>query len=194
VRPCSLLLSLLATALLLVACEHTKVEPITDLDLKKVPADSVKVFLGVPEEELVELAHVDSSPSFEKSVRSKRAQIEEMRKRAGRLGADAIIDVRLLVEEREGLEPDPTTPFTGTVRQGESPKYFLRGRAIKFREAFDDAEWEEIQAGLLEEEEDLQLDLISLDPPRRDRAIDRIPEVRTFPQPRPNPARRLPPY
>ena len=185
-RPSSLLLPLLAIAALLVACEHTKVQPITDVDLKRVPADSVKVFLGVPEEELVELAHVDSSPSFEKSVRSKRAQIEEMRERAAGLGADA--------EEREGLEPDPTTPFTGTVRQGKTPKYFLRGRAIKFREAFNDAEWEEIQAGLLEEEEDLQLDLISLDPPRRDRAIDRIPEVRTFPQPKANPARRLPPY
>lgn len=180
-RTFSFLLPLLAAAGLGLGCTAVHTKPLTDQEFPAVPRDSVRVFVGVPEEPHLRLAFINSDPDLERSVRRKREQIEQLRHRAARLGADAVVDVQLLREERRGFQPDPATPIR-SWRQGDSELWFLRGVAIKFlvEDEAEILEYEEAAAGMTLEEKRASI----AEGLQEITDFDAIPEVETRRPPR----------
>ena len=127
-----LLFPLLLAALVFAGCTSTKVYRLTE---EQFPAtqnpEDVRLFLGQVQRPHVRIAHVNSYLDRDKTVATKREQLEDLRRRAARLGAEAVVSVRLLREKHRGYELDPTVPF-GALRQGQYDLYFLRGTAIRF--------------------------------------------------------------
>ncbi len=140
-------LAVLALATISGGCSNTRVHPITDQEFQPARnVEQVKMYLGVVDRPHVQLAFVNSFPDSDKTVAIKRDQLRDLQKRAADLGADAVMDVRLLTEKHRGMTVDPTVPFRAW-KQGDFDLYFLRGVAIRFVDE-SDPEWEEQQAGL----------------------------------------------
>jgi len=132
------------------ACGRTQVHSLTEQTFapKSRPED-VRLFLGKLDRPSVAIAKIDSTLDQSDSVGAKRAMLADLRTRAAKLGADAVVDIRLLKEKRHGFMADPTVPFKAW-QQGDYDLYFLRGTAVRFDVKDDEAvlEWEEQQAGM----------------------------------------------
>jgi hypothetical protein len=148
--------AILALAALALGCSNQKVYRLSDEPLPKaVPAENVRLFLGETTRPHRELALVNSVIERDKTTATKRRQLADLQGRAAGLGADAVVDIRLLSEKHRGFTLDPTVPFRAW-QQGHYELYFLRGRAIQFIEQPEESgpEWEEVQAGLATTAED----------------------------------------
>ncbi|MCB2154107.1 hypothetical protein KQI84_04425 [bacterium] len=163
------ILLILIAALAMAGCSSTKVYRLTE---ERFPAtknpDDVRLFLGQVQRPHIRIAYVNSYLDREKTVLTKRDQLQDLRRRAAKLGAEAVVNVQLLREKHEGFEMDPTVPFSA-LRQGQYNLYFLRGTAIRY------VSEEEAQAAEAAEY------------PESTFNIDTIPEVDTEDAPLPDP-------
>lgn len=78
-----------------------------------------------------EIATVDSFVSTDKCEDTTRHQLIDLQAKGQRIGADAMIRVRVLANDIRGWQENPDTPFW-SVKQGESQDYFFRATAIKY--------------------------------------------------------------
>jgi len=78
------------------------------------------------------IAIVDSVSVDELTTGTRKKMVEDLRARARKLGADAVINVKMLVAPERGWVLDPQTPFR-SWKQGWTDSYFLRGHVVRFR-------------------------------------------------------------
>ena len=79
-----------------------------------------------------QIAIVDSIGVEQLTTETRTVLVESLRARARDVGADAVIEVVMLIRPERGWVPDPQTPFR-SWRQGWRDLHFLRGRAIRFK-------------------------------------------------------------
>ncbi|NUP91030.1 MAG: heavy metal-binding domain-containing protein [Candidatus Sumerlaeia bacterium] len=91
----------------------------------------VDLWVGETSRPNIPIAVISSRRTAERSREAREAQIEELRERARRMGADAIENVRVETAEVRGFVGDPMVPFTAW-KQGEFELYFVRGTAIRY--------------------------------------------------------------
>lgn len=91
----------------------------------------IEVFLGRVSQPYREIAVIESSAYADDDDATRVKQVEQLQKKARRLGADAVQEVRILAKEVRGFTADERTPFP-TLKQGEYPLYFMRATAIIF--------------------------------------------------------------
>lgn len=105
-------------------------------------SSDVQVFRDTPARPYQVVAIVDSFLSVELTREVKRNQLLDLQAKAAAAGADGIIELEALEENRTGMLLDPTLP-TGNWKQGNFGLVFLRGKAVRFQ---NEPEWEERQA------------------------------------------------
>ena len=117
-------------------CERTHVFPVSDEAFP--PARSASRVEVVSDDGDTRphrvLAVVDSKPSKTRTAQVRADLLSDLRRRAGEIGAEALVDVEWMTEEHEGLTRDDGDP-TWKVRFTDDEVFFLRGRAIVFEEA-----------------------------------------------------------
>jgi hypothetical protein len=153
------------------ACGASRVHRIGEAEYKGGGSpDSIRLFLGDVTRPYQEIAWVDSFSSVDRDREVKREQLGELRRRAAELGADAIIEIQSLKEQRRGMTPDPRTPFPA-FQPADYELRFLRGKAVRFvaTEADPVLEREEERAGM-------ELAPATAEGPTGESAIDRIPD------------------
>jgi len=122
----------LAASVCLSGCQWQRVHRLTDYKYPPRDKDAeIEAFYGEVSEPHEKIAIIQSSPKNSRDNETKAKQLDELRKIARKLGADAIQDVRLLSTSGNGLVSDPATPFP-SVKQGRYEMFFLRGEAIKY--------------------------------------------------------------
>jgi uncharacterized protein YbjQ (UPF0145 family) len=125
-------LSLLFLAALLAGCSGPRMKQLSDADYERRPSIyPIEVYTNEVSQPYREIAIIESSAYADDTDDSRVLQLEELKKKARGLGADAVQDVRVLSKRVKGFTTDERTPFP-SVRQGEYPTYFMRGTAIIF--------------------------------------------------------------
>jgi len=77
------------------------------------------------------IAHINSFTSDDRSDTTRERQLADLRERAARMGADAVVNVQYLQQQHTGMVADETVPFTAW-RPGEMTQYFMRGTAVRY--------------------------------------------------------------
>lgn len=111
-------------------CGGPRERIISDRAYKARPARyPIETYVGAVQQSHREIALIDSTAysTIDESTKSK--QLEELKRRARELGADAIDEIHQLTKDIKGYTIDERTPFPAW-RQGDYPLFFLRGRAI----------------------------------------------------------------
>lgn len=123
---------LLAVVLLLAACTTDRVFWLTEDRYPALPPNSeVRLFSAELNRPHVRIALVQSFADPRRSQEVRRRQIDDLRRRARSVGADAVMEIRLLRNRVRGPVTDEAVPFPA-VRQGRYETFFLRGVAIRF--------------------------------------------------------------
>lgn len=91
----------------------------------------VRLIIGPEEREHLDLAILQSAASRDRSTATRRVQLAEIRSRAAKLGADAVVDLIVIPQSRTGLVGDPGAPVAFPM-QGTETTYIMRGRAIRY--------------------------------------------------------------
>ena len=133
------LASLFLASCLLAACAGPRAKR---LDARRYPPRPsiypIEIFVGQVIEPHREIAILESG-AYSADVDSARlGQIEELKKKARRLGADAVQDVRVLPKKVKGYTIDERTPFP-SWKQGDYSLYFMRGTAIIYESSLPGA-------------------------------------------------------
>lgn len=123
----------LAGALGLHGCAGPQVKMLTDNRYEPRPESfEVDLYQGGVQTPHQEIAKLDSLAVDELTTAAREVLVEDLRKRARKLGADAVTDVVLLTGSIRGWVRDPQTPFR-SYKQGWGDRYFLRGTAVRFK-------------------------------------------------------------
>lgn len=124
---------LLLLALLVAAgCSNRRTYRLTSEKFPPTPADQeVRLFVNEVREPHVKIAMVQTFSSRSRENDVVRDQLQELNDRARALGADAVVNVRVLRNRVDGYVVDERVPFRA-YRQGRNELYFLRGTAIRF--------------------------------------------------------------
>lgn len=131
--------ALALVVLLLAACGGPALKRLTAQTFPPKPAsEPLEVYGGKVTSGCLEIAYLNSISLPEKDAAAKARQLEDLKQRARRLGADAVQDVMLLERRVKGFIVDEMTPFR-SWKQDTYSLYFLRGTAIKY---LDDASGE----------------------------------------------------
>lgn len=126
-----LLAALLAAA---AGCASQRVNYLTEQRYKPMPKDEpVRLFLNRTERPHMEIAQVQSYSTLKDTEETRRAMLADLRARAGKIGADAVVDIRVLRNKSRGFTIDEAVPFRAYT-QGNWESIFLRGVAIRFLE------------------------------------------------------------
>jgi len=133
--------SLVALSIAAVGCSSKRVYPLTTRAFPATPPGAeVKLYVNEVTRPHVQIAHIQSFSDREQDTETVRRQLLDLDKRARKLGADAIVNVRKLDNRVRGAVVDEAVPFRA-YRQGTYNLYMMRGTAIKFVEEGDlDAE------------------------------------------------------
>lgn len=117
---------------LLVGCSASQIHPLTDKKFPAKPAtEEIDLYMGKVERPHFEIAIIDSRSLPGREDKDKQLQLNDLKRMARKLGADAVHDIRLLHKKARGMVIDERVPFPAW-KQGEYKLYFLRGTAIKF--------------------------------------------------------------
>lgn len=126
-----------ALILTLGGCAGRNVHRLTDQKFAPTPADQeVKLYVNRIERPHLEIALVQSFTSGERDPQTRREQLSQLRDRARKLGADAVVDIRQLKVRSRGMVPDERAPVP-MIRHGEYTRYMLRGTAVRFDDSDD---------------------------------------------------------
>ena len=125
---------LLAAATLVACALGPRGKRLSDRKFRPLEAEAtVDVYIGqvaVPHEEIA-IIETDASPYVDDAVRQR--QLDQLREKARRLGANAIQSVRILAKHVRGYTPDERVPFTAW-EQGQYELYFMRAVAVHMAE------------------------------------------------------------
>jgi hypothetical protein len=127
-------LMLLAVGAMLAAmtgCGGPRMKMISDQHFKRLAADErVDVYVGKIEPPFTEIAIIDSQafPYVDDAI--KLRMIDDLKRRARRLGANTLDDVRILAKDINGFTVDERVPFTAW-KQGAYSLYFMRATALR---------------------------------------------------------------
>jgi uncharacterized protein YbjQ (UPF0145 family) len=77
------------------------------------------------------VAIIQSTSYANKDEKTKARQLEEMKRIARKLGADAVQEIHLLTKKAQGYVMDGRPPLPAW-KQGKYNLYFLRGTAIRY--------------------------------------------------------------
>jgi len=152
----------------LTACAGPRMKRLTDNRFPPLPAEEpVDVYVNALEPPLTEIAIIDSRSYAYVDDEVKLKQLEELRAKARRLGANTIQDVRILAKVARGMVLDERTPFT-SWKQGVYEMFFMRGTAVLTPEA-EPASFDELRprGGWVVERHET--------PPPLEAALDMIP-------------------
>lgn len=131
-RPSRLWGDLLAVSLIAAGCAP-RMKTLTDKRYSpRPPSYQIALYQGSLDAPHEKIAYIDSRGTEELTTETRKMLVEDLRARARRLGADAVINVALLIRPERGWVPDPQTPFR-SWRQGWRDIHFLRGQAIRFK-------------------------------------------------------------
>jgi len=123
---------LIIAGLVLAGCSATHVYRISQEKFSPKPSDAeIELYIGKVKRPHTEIAIIDSRSSASKDDAVKKLQLDDLKRVARSLGADAVHNIRLLKKEARGMVMDERVPFPAW-KQGEYNLYFLRGEAIKF--------------------------------------------------------------
>ncbi|MCX8035633.1 MAG: hypothetical protein N3D11_01000 [Candidatus Sumerlaeia bacterium] len=98
------------------------------------PLQQIELYQGDVLTPYEEIAILDSIKVEALTSETQKVLVNDLRERARRLGADAVIHVSMLIAPDRNFVLDPQTPFR-SYRQGWTDLYFLRGKAIRYRPA-----------------------------------------------------------
>lgn len=122
-------------ALLLAGCGQPSMKRLSFEKFPRTPKDEpIDLYIGRVSEPHQSIAIINSISLSENDTQAKQKQLEDLRKRARRLGADAVHDIRILPREVRGFVVDENVPFR-SFKQGRYNLYMLRGTAIKYPDA-----------------------------------------------------------
>lgn len=106
---------------------------ITDQPAPLPPNAHVDVYVGTIEPPFQPIAIIETDAVAVETDQARDAQIEELRRKARRVGANAIQNVEILKKRIKGMTPDEKVPFRAW-KQGQYNLFFMRGMAIKVAE------------------------------------------------------------
>lgn len=157
--------------LVMTGCAGSRVEPLSDaVYAPRTTPEQVRLYVGDISRPYREVAWIDSSSATSRHRDVRRNQLTQIRRRAAELGADAVIEIRSLEEQRRGLTSDPRAPVPAW-QQSRTTLYFLRGKAVRLLDTGDQP--------VLEREEELagmQLNPDEPGPIPQEGWVDSIPE------------------
>lgn len=96
----------------------------------------IEIFAGRVQRPHVEIAVIESQAYDIDDEITREAQLEQMREKARAMGADAVDSLRILAKRVHGYTIDERAPAP-TFKQGETPLFFMRGRAIVYQATLD---------------------------------------------------------
>jgi hypothetical protein len=97
------------------------------------PGTHVDVYVGTLSPPFQPIAIIETDAVAEETDATRDAQLEELRNKARRVGANAIQNVEILKKRIKGMTPDEKVPFKAW-KQGQYNLIFMRGMAIKIAE------------------------------------------------------------
>ncbi|MDO8944274.1 MAG: hypothetical protein Q7U75_13930 [Desulfobacterales bacterium] len=133
-RVLAALAALLVVTLLIAACGGPQMKKLSRQRFKALDInDKVDVFIGEikPPYQEVAIIETDASSFVDNDVKKK--QIEQLKIKARRLGANVVQNVHILSKRVRGYTIDERVPFTAW-QQGQYELYFMRGMAIRVPE------------------------------------------------------------
>jgi hypothetical protein len=131
--PAVAMAALLLTMALLCACGRPHVQRIGNAQfVPRTRTAPVEVLENTLNRAYEPVALVDSNQYRADDPTSKTAMTEDLRKRARKVGADAVHKVRILEVSKRGAVHDPLVPIPGAWVQGTYTEHFMRGEAVRY--------------------------------------------------------------
>lgn len=126
------LAALMVAAVFAAGCQSSRVQRLNpeSYPASSLPAD-IRLYIEAPQREHVEIAWIDSFASLSDDRQTKQRQLEQLRRRAASLGANALVEIAYLSERHRGMVIDTSVPFTAW-EPGSAEPGFIRGKAIRF--------------------------------------------------------------
>ena len=126
---------LLLAMTLLCGCGRPHVQRIGDAQFPPRPRNApVEVVENTLNRAYEPVALIDSNQYRADDPTSKTAMTEDLRKRARKVGANAVHKVRILEVSKRGAVHDPLVPIPGAWVQGTYTEHFMRGEAVRYIE------------------------------------------------------------
>ena len=98
----------------------------------------IEIYVGETNQPHREIAVIESSAYADDEEDTRERQIDELKTRARKMGADAVQEVRVLTKKVSGYTIDERTPFP-SWKQGDYVLYFIRGTAVIFESSLPGA-------------------------------------------------------
>ncbi len=126
--------ALAITLLASLACHTPSLKRLTTTHFPPKPNSApIDLYVGTVSQHHIEVAIIQSRSYASKDENTKARQLEELKRLARKLGADAVQEIRLLTKRAQGYVIDDRVPFPAW-KQGKYNLYFLRGTAIRYTE------------------------------------------------------------
>lgn len=126
--------ALAITLLACLACHTPSLKRLTTTHFPPKPKSApIDLYVGTVSRHHIEVAIIQSRSYSSKDEKTKAGQLEELKRLARKLGADAVQEIRLLTKRAQGYVIDDRVPFPAW-KQGKYNLYFLRGTAIRYTE------------------------------------------------------------
>ena len=126
--------ALAITLLASLACHTPSLKRLTTIHFPPKPKSApIDLYVGTVSQHHIEVAIIQSRSYASKDENTKARQLEELKRLARKLGADAVQEIRLLTKRAQGYAIDDRVPFPAW-KQGKYNLYFLRGTAIRYTE------------------------------------------------------------
>ena len=130
----SLLMFLFLGVVLISGCNTTSVYY---MSAEKYPPKAsnamVDLYVGEITRPCRSIAVVNSRHYPDQTQEAKAKMLAELRRLAGEIGADAVVNVRMLPKRFEGMVVDEKVPFPAW-KPGDYYTYFMRGTAVVYTE------------------------------------------------------------
>jgi hypothetical protein len=125
---------LFAALLAAAGCASRTVYRLTDEKFRPTPANQeIKLYVTDVAQKYQPIGWVQSRSAPDREPKTKNAQLKYIVSEARKIGADAIVNVRMLRNKVRGAIADEAVPLPAW-QQGEYERYFMRGLAIRYVE------------------------------------------------------------
>lgn len=131
---CASIIGLVATA-----CSGPRMLKLDNTSYPRRPSIyPIDIYIGDVGQPHRDIAVIESTAYAHDDEEGRRKQIEELKKEARRLGADAVQDVRILDKKVSGYTVDERVPIPAW-KQGDYVLYFMRGKAVIYESSLPGA-------------------------------------------------------
>ncbi|MBN1901237.1 hypothetical protein JW926_07940 [Candidatus Sumerlaeota bacterium] len=130
----SVILILILCLVFLLGCNTPSAQRITEDKFPPKPPDAdVEMFVGTISQDHIPIAILNSRRYPDQSEENKVLMLASLKDMARKLGADAVMEIRILPKRFEGMVVDEKPPFPAW-KPGNYYGYFMRGKAIVYRD------------------------------------------------------------